>query len=140
MVWPVVSTTAVHHHMWFMIPLTLCVEWPLLARLGRVPWQSAFWYVLIANLISALAGIILLPFILLTAMDVFGDYDCELVTECMVSAWLMVTTWWIETVCIRGMCDRSFAKLWRPVAIGNVITYTIISIDLAVHGGWTVVL
>lgn len=118
----------------WLIPIVIGIEWWFLFRANRrLSWLVSLTVCVIANVVSSLAGVLLL-------MVVPHDILPAMVTPeaAMYKAWVLLS---LSIFCalsalIEGgiyLALRKFIPLesvWRPVVVGNVTGYAVIAVGL----------
>lgn len=133
MIWPALFIANSLSDMWYCIAGTILLEWIILKFYLDTTWKKSLSMSIIGNLISALAGIFLLPYLLfifdglmsaITQTAFFGtkvDWILNFLILCFLSVY-------IETKVTGKVYKIPYKKLYLPMLTGNFVTYLLIAI------------
>lgn len=120
---------------WYMVVLTLFVEVALLMYYLKIRVRKAFLMILVANLISALAGTPLISlglwYLLISG---FVGGALSLTNQIATLILMFLGSIAIELITIKLLWKYKFKELLPPLAWGNFFSYLIITIYLFTIG------
>ena len=137
LVWPAIYVAGGLLKLWYFILITIAVEWIVLRYFLRISSGKSILMSVSGNIISGLAGIYLIPWLIFLP-QVILDGMLQIGTFHMAS-WVLsfllmcMGSVVIEVFFVNFLFKAGFRKLFLPLLIGNVLTYTLLGI-LALNG------
>lgn len=137
MVWPAIYVASGLLKLWYCILFTIIIEWVILQLFLKAGWAKTFLMSAIGNSISGLAGIYLMPWLMIfwhflvdrfmphATFDII-NWVCTFILMCLGSVALEVTA-------VALIFKYRFKKLFLPMAVGNVLTYLLTAILMATN-------
>ncbi len=135
MIWPAIYVASGLAKLWYCIFFTIIIEWLIIRIFLKCGWARSFLMSLIGNTVSGLAGIYLMPFVMIfwhmladsimpnATFDIINWY-CTYILMCLGSVAL-------ETFTVKIIFGTPFKKLFLPLLIGNAMTYLLTGILMA---------
>lgn len=134
-IWPAIYVHQTYWKFWYLILVTIFIEFIALQLTLGFSWKKAFSASLIGNLVSGLAGTPLLMFGMIgwhAIADPFLQGTFSYVNWAITYLFMCLGSVLIETTTVSLVYSINVKKLFPPMLIGNLLTYIIIAFFVTV--------
>jgi hypothetical protein len=134
-VWPAIYVFDELWRVWYLVFMTIAIETLIINLILKYPIKKSFWAALIGNLVSGVIGTFIMMWIMLVwhlIADNFVPHSTFDIINWIVTYILMcLGSVFIEILTIKKLFKDSIKRLFIPLLIGNLLTYSFISFTIA---------
>ena len=139
-VWPALYVVASHHHFWYVIVAGFALEVLILRSQLGIATRRAILISFVANTFSATVGMLGLSLAMIGwhfAMDRIVDGTFAPLNLAASLILMLGASILLETALTRAIWKLPIRRTLRAFSAGNILSYTVVAIDLYCFGGWS---
>lgn len=138
MILPTIYDSNEPERFWFIVIGTIVIETLVIKLMLKYSWKKSFCAIFIGNIISGLAGIFILLFLLTSLSSLANTFDWNdiFVEISLVLAFILMFAGsvFLEIVTIKLIFNDTVKRLFIPLLIGNILTYLSIFLLMIANG------
>jgi hypothetical protein len=137
MVWPALYVSETILKFWFLVIGTIVIELFVIKYFLKISWKQSIFVSIIGNLVSAIAGTILMTIAMLfwhIIVDNFVNGTFNTINWFATYVLMCFGSVFLETLTIKIIYDQPFRRLFLPMLTGNLLSYSFIAYFMVAHG------
>jgi len=138
-IWPAIYVLDSYYRFWYLAILTVVVEAIAISKIVKINGKKAFLISLVANAFSATIALYICTFSMIGwhfIVDNFTRGTFNTFNEVATIIIMFILSVLLEGLVVKFIWKYKIKEIAISLSIGNLISYSVIAVDLFIFGGW----